>query len=493
MSQPTEQEKSMASPTSIGAVACLALSAALSQQQVAIPGSTAYNASVGSYFSTQQESLKPACVVTPQTVQDVSTAVKTLFQLHEDGQDVLFAIRSGGHTSWAGASNIQDGPVIDLRSLKAIELSPDRSTVSVGAGASWGDIYEVLDPLGLSVNGGRAYGVGVGGLTLGSGISYTSSRYGWTCDTVSKFQVVLADGSIVEADSKSRPDLLWALKGGSNNLGIVTRITFDTFKQGPVWSGTMYHLASYADNIISEFIKFNSADSYDDYASVMTSFTYTQARGIAVISNLLAYTKEVEGTPATFEGFSAVPSIYNASSLTNVTGITKATEALSTSGSRNLNLATTLVSTTPVIKAAYEKWNASYPAIKDVANIIFCLVLEPLPPSIYKRHAAANALGLANRTEPLVVALLSVSWTNASDDNLVNSTSQALLDDINAAAKELGGSDPYIFANYAGKNQEVIASYGAESVRKLRAVRQEVDPEGFFTYQVPGGYKIPDN
>lgn len=160
---------------------------------------------------------------------------------------------------------------------------------------------------------------------------------------------------------------------------------------------------------------------------------------------------------------------------------------------RNINLATTLVSTTPVIKAAYEKWNVSCPAIKDVANIIFCLVLEPLPPSIYKRHAATNALGLANRTEPLVVALLSVSWTNAADDTLVNSTSQALLADINAAAKEIGGFDPYIFANYADKHQEVIASYGAESVRKLRAVRQEVDPKGFFTYQVPGGYKIPDN
>lgn len=60
---------------------------------------------------------------------------------------------------------------------------------------------------------------GVGGLTLGSGISYTSPRYGFTCDTALQFEVVLADGFIVKADAKSNPDLMWALRGGVNNFG----------------------------------------------------------------------------------------------------------------------------------------------------------------------------------------------------------------------------------------------------------------------------------
>lgn len=94
--------------------------------------------------------------MSPGNAEDVSTAVKTLVQLHEQRQSCLFAIRSGGHTSWAGASNIQGGAVIDLRGLDAIKLSSDRETVEVGVGAHWGDVYEALDPLGLSVNGGRA-------------------------------------------------------------------------------------------------------------------------------------------------------------------------------------------------------------------------------------------------------------------------------------------------------------------------------------------------
>lgn len=60
---------------------------------------------------------------------------------------------------------------------------------------------------------------GVGGLTLSSELSYTSPRYGWTCDTVSQFEIILADGSVVEVDSVSRPDLMWALRGGGNHFG----------------------------------------------------------------------------------------------------------------------------------------------------------------------------------------------------------------------------------------------------------------------------------
>lgn len=95
----------------------------------------------------------------PQTSADVSTAVVEL-QKPPTGQRSPFAVRSGGHTSWAGAANIENGVVIDLRNLSGIALSEDKSTVSVGVGASWDMIYALLDPLSLSVNGGRAAGVG---------------------------------------------------------------------------------------------------------------------------------------------------------------------------------------------------------------------------------------------------------------------------------------------------------------------------------------------
>lgn len=138
---------------------CVALIALLGQQKVAVPGSPAYTASLGSYFSQQEAAVQPACIVLPETASDVSTAVVAL-QHPEDGQRSSFAVRSRGHTAWSGAANIADGVVIDLRGLDAIELSPDQSTVAVGVGASWDMVYAKLDPLGLSVNGGRSAGVG---------------------------------------------------------------------------------------------------------------------------------------------------------------------------------------------------------------------------------------------------------------------------------------------------------------------------------------------
>ncbi len=75
--------------------------------------------------------------------------------------------------------------------LKSVTVNADHTVASVGAGASWLDVYLYLDPLGLSVAGGRNGAVGAGGLTLGGGISYFAPLVGFTCDTVVNFQVCL--------------------------------------------------------------------------------------------------------------------------------------------------------------------------------------------------------------------------------------------------------------------------------------------------------------
>ncbi|KAI3325558.1 hypothetical protein HD806DRAFT_533222 [Xylariaceae sp. AK1471] len=112
---------------------------------------------------------------------------------------------------WAGASNIAGGVIIGLGALNGIELSTDKSTVSVGAGTTWNAVYTKLDHHGLSVNGGRAACVGVGSLTLGGDVSYFSPRYSRACDSVSSLQIVLSDISIIDAIAKLHADLFFAL------------------------------------------------------------------------------------------------------------------------------------------------------------------------------------------------------------------------------------------------------------------------------------------
>jgi FAD/FMN-containing dehydrogenase len=81
-------------------------------------------------------------------------------------------VKSGGHAAFAGASSIENGILVNLAKLNEVTLSGDRKTTRVGVGNVWSDVYEVLDPLGVSVVGGREAGVGVGGLTLGGRLMF---------------------------------------------------------------------------------------------------------------------------------------------------------------------------------------------------------------------------------------------------------------------------------------------------------------------------------
>jgi FAD/FMN-containing dehydrogenase len=102
-----------------------------------------------------------------------------------------FAVKSGGHAAFSGASNIDGGLTIDLLNLNEVVVSADQTQTAVGAGNRWVDVYSVLDARNLSVIGGRVADIGVGGLTLGGGISFFSARYGWACDNVIAYEVCL--------------------------------------------------------------------------------------------------------------------------------------------------------------------------------------------------------------------------------------------------------------------------------------------------------------
>ena len=153
--------------------------------KVSYHGSSAYDATERSYWSFQEASLAPACIVTPQSAQDVSEAISIISGLGSCD----FAIKGQGHAPAAGFANINAGVTIDMSKLSSVSVTADHTVASVGAGATWLDVYVFLDPLGLQVAGGRNGAVGIGGLTLGGGISYFAPRVGWTCDTVVNFEV----------------------------------------------------------------------------------------------------------------------------------------------------------------------------------------------------------------------------------------------------------------------------------------------------------------
>ena len=137
--------------------------------KVFLHGHPEYAESLSSYFSIQESQIQPACIVRPAFTQHVSSTLSAIAEVnrnHGTGA-VKFAVRSGGLAPFAGAANEPNGVTIDLRGMKKIEMNESRTQVQIGAGASWGEVYRTLDPLGLAVPGGRHSQLGVSGLTLG--------------------------------------------------------------------------------------------------------------------------------------------------------------------------------------------------------------------------------------------------------------------------------------------------------------------------------------
>ncbi|KAL7924684.1 FAD-binding domain-containing protein [Trichoderma austrokoningii] len=462
----------------------------LGPEKVFHPGSDGYASSNASYFAQQESQLRPVAVISPTTAEDVAATVRLLASAEDQhGQPVRLAIRSGGHAVDAGAANVDDGVTIDLSRLNSIEVSADRKTVAIGPGATWGQVYDKLSAISLSVAGSRSAPVGVGGLTLGGGISYFSPRFGWTCDTVTSFQVVLADGSIVTADENENKDLLIALRGGGNNFGVVTSIDFAAFEQGQIWGGSLFHNLDTIDDNLQAFHDFASAEDYDEYAGLITSFGFAAGRGAGIVNNV-EYTRPTESLPV-FEPFLQIPSAMSTMRLASIGDISREQAVYSPYGLRQLYLQTTHGSNLELLKTIFSCWQTSISVVEDVANIIWSISLEPLPTIFYNRAGTANSLGLSNRNKPLVITLLTAMWTDDADDAKVEKTARKILVDIETKAKELGEYDPFVYANYAAPWQDPIASYGKETIERLKKVRERVDPRGVFTHRVTGAFKLP--
>lgn len=125
------------------------------------------------------------------------------------------------------------------------------------------------------------------------------------------YEVVLADGTILNANRKNHSDLLKALRGGSNNFGIVTRFDLITFPQGRFWGGDIFYEYSVAPQLASAFVEFGAQKDYDPYGVLVAGVSYQSATGqFAAIADLY-YTKLVINPPVLAPVTKLQPQIFN--------------------------------------------------------------------------------------------------------------------------------------------------------------------------------------
>jgi FAD/FMN-containing dehydrogenase len=165
------------------------------------------------------------------------------------------AIRGGGH-SGPGLASVDDGLVIDLSEMKGTRVDPEKDTVRVGPGNTWGDVDHATHAFGRATVSGIISSTGVGGLTLGGGHGYLTRKYGLTIDNLLAADVVLADGSLVHASEDENPDLFWALRGGGGNFGVVTSFLFRTHPVHTVYGGPILWPIEEADGLLRWYRRF---------------------------------------------------------------------------------------------------------------------------------------------------------------------------------------------------------------------------------------------
>ncbi|RYP48697.1 hypothetical protein DL768_005477 [Monosporascus sp. mg162] len=421
---------------------------------------------------------EPSCIARPGCASDVQRLVRVL-----TANRVPFAIRSGGHSVNPFDANIDSpGVLIALDRLNQTTYDAGRGVAAIGPGARWGAVYAALDRYNVTVVGGRVLDVGVGGLMLGSGLSYLSDLYGMACDNV----VVLADGSVVEASAGEHPDLFWALKGGANNFGIVTQFRTTTFPINQVWGGVQVYTLEQMPDVLRAYEKYHTAPNKDLYANMVMNLSPTNDTVLVT----LVYLKPEE-RPAAFAAF------YELTPTLEQTGVMSLTQLMGAFPAVELPRWTWYTSSFRVNGEVLGRISELLGVAPEVAAVrglpggTLVVTVQPISENLVLagRDRGGNALGLRAVNQTWIA--LNVAWWDEADDAAAYAAVESLHMRLEALIREQDLALDYIFMNDANIKQPVIASYGQENAERLRAVQRVYDPHLVFRKLVRGGQKLP--
>ncbi|EQB45410.1 FAD binding domain-containing protein [Colletotrichum gloeosporioides Cg-14] len=384
--------------------------------------------------------LVPRCIFMPTDADQVASGDSILASC-----GAQFAIRAGGHMNFPGSNDIDGGILLALNSLTDIEISSDNSNVSVGPGNRWVDVYEALAPYGLYSIGGRMKTIGMSGLSLIGGFHYLTNKYGFAMDNVVSYDVVLSNGTTVVANVTSNADLFWALKGGANNFGVLTRFVFKTLPI-PDISTT---LQVFNESVIREFI-----DATVDLAkhqnpeigagSIITITYNTTTKSISAV--LRGVQEGTELPPSSFQRFSDLPSVLTQ----NVVQRPLDWHAQLDSPFQMFRIQfghKTMKADADQLCRMYEVWKAAVEDISDVEGLIPTLVLNTMAPSamsVAKNNDIGNVWGL-NDDEALIIWQTSTAWDKEESDLRVTNFARGVLDDMHAENQAKGLASEFIY------------------------------------------------
>ena len=207
---------------------------------------------------------RPAAVAEPRNAHDVSRLVRLAAEL-----GLRIAPQSTGHNAGPLAQRgLDDVILVKTAALSSVSIDPVRRTARVGGGTIWDPAVTAAAEHGLAALHGSSPDVGIAGYSLGGGIGWYARQLGLAANHVTAAEVVVGDGTIVRADADHDPELLWALRGGGGNFGVVTALEFSLFDIPTAYAGMMIFDISR----VSEVLRRWAAWAVEAPEQVTTSF-----------------------------------------------------------------------------------------------------------------------------------------------------------------------------------------------------------------------------
>ncbi|KAL8337493.1 hypothetical protein RB601_006983 [Gaeumannomyces tritici] len=460
-----------------------------------------YASELDEYWSRASADLKPACVVLPTSAQQVSEVVKAL---GASGNKDTFAVKAGGLSANDGHNSVRDGVLVSVRRLTEVRYDADKKLVRVGTGSRWTEVQRALDPHGVTVAGSRVGEVGVGGYMNGGGFSFLSPRYGWGVNNLAAAEVVLADGSVVTASKTERPDLFAAIKGGTNNFGIVTAYVMDAIPIGQVWGGLMFFTggSDKADKMLAAIAKFTN--EYPDHpkAAIIPTVQLVLS-GLIELWVVFFFYDGPTVPEGVFDDFKALRPLLNTCKTQSYGDLLAGNSAIVLRGTRYKVATETAVlptDTSPgsmlkVMRAYYDHWSKVSRDYGGILGLTSSMAIQPVPRSMAAaaRARGGDLLDMDADADRLIYEY-DLSYLANWDDGLAERAAddmtkgmKALVDKFAADGVTKNAFRP-LFANDVYRTQDYFGRLRPEKRQLAAKVAKEVDPNGLFRDRM-GGWK----
>ncbi|KAK2027565.1 FAD-binding domain-containing protein [Colletotrichum zoysiae] len=410
---------------------------------------------------------QPLAIIRPRTEAEVSAVIQ---ELH--AQSIPFGIRSGGHDMAASQAQGRDGVIIDLRAMDSIAIAEDKMSARIGGGTLSIKLSGFLQQHKLVTPHGWCPTVGIAGWALGGGYGYTSAFHGLGADQILGARVVLADGRTVDTDD--HPDLLWALRGaGNGNFGIVTELRIKLYPQTGFLAGFLGFPTAEAGDVLTRFGQFER----ELPVNFTGEATHLTLPGVGpVLAWMFAWTSEdddVDDGWAFLEKMKALgtPILNTVSAVDDYTFFNTIPSPTNTHWHPRLGMFEYF---TPEVASVFGNHPPPGATCATVIHTAHGRALAKTPGACYplrmRHRIAAISAGIVDATAQATEYEEYKKW---ADD---------MVGDLSKQRHAL----PYGYRNLSSEEDvDWTATYGAETVARLKEVKKKFDPTNIFKTGYP--------